>query len=62
MCIRDSTYTNRNLVIGSEQLSIELRGAYEAITGLEGYQDQNYTEYSVEGKLVFPQMCIRDSR
>ena len=48
------TYTNRNLFRGSEQLSIELRGAYEAITGLEGYQDQNYTEYSVETKLVFP--------
>ena len=48
------TYTNRNLFRGSEQLSIEFRGAYEAITGLEGYQDQNYTEYSVEGKLVFP--------
>ncbi len=48
------TYTNRNLFRGSEQLSIELRGAYEAITGLEGYQDQNYTEYSVESKLVFP--------
>ena len=47
-------YTNRNLFRGSEQLSIELRGAYEAITGLEGYQDQNYTEYSVESKLVFP--------
>ena len=48
------TYTNRNLFRGSEQLSVELRGAYEAITGLEGYQDQNYTEYSVETKLVFP--------
>ena len=48
------TYTNRNLFRGSEQLSIEFRGAYEAITGLEGYQDQNYTEYSVETKLVFP--------
>lgn len=48
------TYTNRNLFHGSEQLSIEFRGAYEAITGLEGYQDQNYTEFSVETKLVFP--------
>ena len=48
------TYTNRNLFRGSEQLSIELRGAYEAITGLEGYQDQNYQEYSIESKLVFP--------
>ncbi len=49
------TYTNRNLFRGSEQLNVELRGAYEAITGLEGYQDQkNYTEYSVDTKLVFP--------
>ena len=48
------TYTNRNLFRGSEQLSIELRGAYEAIKGLEGYQDQNYTEFSVATKLVFP--------
>ena len=48
------TYTNRNLFRGSEQLSIELRGAYEAITGLEGYQNQDYTEYSLETKLVFP--------
>ena len=48
------TYTNRNLFRGSEQLSIELRGAYEAIKGLEGYSDQNYTEYSIETKLQFP--------
>ncbi len=48
------TYTNRNLFRGSEQLSVELRGAFEAITGLEGYQDQDYQEYSIETKLVFP--------
>lgn len=48
------TYTNRNLFRGSEQFTLALRGAYEAITGLEGYQDQNYTEYSIESKLVFP--------
>lgn len=48
------TYTNRNLFRGSEQFSVELRGAYEAIKGLDGYQDQNYTEYSIESKLVFP--------
>lgn len=48
------TYTNRNLFKGSEQFSLELRGAFEAITGLEGYQDQDYQEYSVETKLVFP--------
>lgn len=48
------TYINRNLFRGSEQFSIGIRGAYEAITGLEGYQDQNYQEYSVESKLQLP--------
>ncbi len=48
------TYTNRNIFKGSEQLSVELRGAYEAIRGLEGYSDQNYQEYSVETKFSFP--------
>ena len=48
------TYTNRNLFRGSELLSIELRGAYEAIKGLEGYTDENYTEYSIQTKLTFP--------
>ena len=48
------TYTNRNLFRGSEQFSVTLRGAYEAITGLEGYQDQDYQEYSIESKLQFP--------
>ena len=35
------TCQNRNLFRGSEQLSIQLRGAFEAITGLEGYQDKD---------------------
>lgn len=48
------TYENRNIFHGSEMLSIELRGAFEAITGLEGYQNQDYEEYSVEAKLQFP--------
>lgn len=48
------TYENRNIFRGSEQLSIELRGAFEAITGLEGYQNQDYEEYSAEAKLQFP--------
>ena len=48
------TWTNRNLFRGSEQLSIEARGAFEAITGLEGYQNQNYTEFGVEARLDFP--------
>ena len=48
------TYENRNLFHGSEVFSIELRGAFEAITGLEGYKDKDFEEYSVEGKLQFP--------
>ena len=48
------TYENRNLFRGSEVFSVKLRGAFEAITGLEGYQNQNYMEYSVESKLLFP--------
>lgn len=48
------TWTNRNLFRGSEQLSVELRGAYEAITGLEGYQNHNYTELGIETRLEFP--------
>ncbi len=48
------TYQNRNLFRGSELFSVKLRGAFEAITGLEGYSDQNYMEISVEAGLTFP--------
>ena len=48
------TYENRNLFKGSELLSLQLRGAFEAITDLEGYQNENYEEYGVEAKLSFP--------
>ena len=52
------TYQNRNLFRGSEMLSIELRGAFEAIKGLEGYSNQNFTEYSAEARLNFPRFII----
>lgn len=52
------TYQNRNLFHGSEMLSIELRGAFEAIKGLEGYNNQNFTEYSAEARLNFPRFII----
>lgn len=48
------TYQNRNLFRGSENFSIELRAAYEAIKGLEGYSSHNFLEYSAEAKLTFP--------
>jgi len=47
-------YENRNIFHGAEVFSVGLRGAYEAITGLEGYRDKNYKEYGVETKLLFP--------
>ena len=48
------TYQNRNLFRGSEVFTVELRGAYEAIRGLEGYSNQDFIEYSVETRLQFP--------
>ena len=48
------TYQNRNIFHGSENLSVVLRGAYEAIRGLEGYSNTNFQEYSVETSLSFP--------
>ncbi len=48
------TYQNRNIFRGSELFSVELRGAYEAITGLEGYNDENFVEWSAETRLQFP--------
>ena len=52
------TYTNRNLFRGSEVLSVQLRGAYEAIRGLEGYGNQDYFEYSLESRLSFPRFIF----
>lgn len=47
-------YQNRNLFHGSELLSLEFRGAYEAIRGLEGYANDNFEEYGAEARLLFP--------
>ncbi len=52
------TYQNCNLFRGSELLSVELRGAYEAIRGLEGYQNQDFLEYSLETRLAFPRFIL----
>jgi len=48
------TYQNRNIFRGSENLTIQLRGAFEAIKGLEGYANSNFEEYSAEARLTFP--------
>ncbi len=52
------SYQNRNLMRGSELLNVKLRGAYEAITGLDGYDAQNYIEYGIEASLAFPDLKI----
>ncbi|MBQ7494847.1 MAG: BamA/TamA family outer membrane protein [Bacteroidaceae bacterium] len=51
-------YQNRNLFRRSAQLGLTLRGAFEAIKGLEGYTDQNYLEYSAEASLNFPEFML----
>ena len=52
------TYQNRNLFRGSESLTVELRGAYEAIKGLEGYSNQDFIETSLETRLKFPRFIM----
>lgn len=48
------SFQHRNLFRGAETFTIKVRGAYEAITGLQGYNYDNYTEYGVETSLNFP--------
>ena len=52
------TYENRNLFRGAESFRVQLRGAYEAIRGLEGYSNQDYIEYSIESRLSFPRFIM----
>jgi hypothetical protein len=60
------SYSNRNLFRGSEVWTTKLKAAFEAITGLEGYNDQNYFEIAAETHLTFPSIILpfqkRDSR
>lgn len=48
-------YQNRNVFRRSAMFSLKVRGAFEAIKGLEGYADQNYIEYGAEADLNFPE-------
>lgn len=52
------TYQNRNIFKGSETFTMKVRGAYEAIRGLEGYSNQDFIEYSIEGRLTFPRFIV----
>ncbi len=48
------TYSHNNIFKGSETLTFKFRGAYEAITGLDGYEGENYKEFGAEMRLKFP--------
>lgn len=52
------TSEHRNLFRGSETFSLELRGAYEAISGLTNAITNQYTEYGVQGRLDFPRFLF----
>lgn len=48
-------FYHKNVFKGSELFTIKLRGAYEAITGLQGgFASDNYNEYGIESSLKFP--------
>ncbi|MCR5573550.1 MAG: outer membrane protein assembly factor [Bacteroidaceae bacterium] len=51
--------SNRNLFRGSETLTLRLRGAYEAVSGLQGdYRNESYTELSAETSINFPRILF----
>lgn len=52
------SFQHLNLFRGSEVFTMKLRGAYEAITGLQGYSDENYVEFGAEASLNFPIFLI----
>lgn len=52
------SYQNRNLFQGSELFTFKIRGAYEAVTGLQGYSNENYVEYGVETSINFPRFLF----
>lgn len=52
------TYTHRNLFKGAESFSLKLRGAYETISRLQGYVNQNYLEYGAEAALRIPSLPL----
>lgn len=49
---------HNNIFRGAETFTLKLRGAYEAITGLEGYQGNNYYELGAETKINFPAFLL----
>lgn len=53
------SYTHRNLFRGSESFLFKLRGAYEAVSGLQGTgYNQNYIELGAEATINFPRFLF----
>ncbi len=53
------SFENRNVFHGGETFGIKLRGAFEAIKGLEGYDNnENYIEASLELSLKMPLLVL----
>ncbi len=49
------SFQHKNLFKGSETFMFKVRGAYEAITGLQGdYSNNNYMEFGAETSINFP--------
>lgn len=52
-------FQHRNLFRGSETFMFKVRGAYEAVSGLQsGIQNQNYTEFGAEATVNFPRFMF----
>lgn len=53
------SFTHRNLFKGSESFTLKLRGAYEAVSGLQsGYRHEDYTELGAEATINFPRFMF----
>ena len=53
-----ASISHKNIFKGAETFTFKLRGAYEAITGLEGYDGHNYYELGAETRLSFPSFLL----
>lgn len=53
------SFQNRNMFKGSETFMVKLRGAYEAVSGLQsGYNHEDYTELGAEATINFPRFLF----
>jgi outer membrane protein assembly factor BamA len=53
-----ANYRHRNLFRGSESFAIRIRGAYEALTGMSEFGQNNYWEIGGEASLSFPRILF----